>query len=89
MLVRLCRAVRLLSAAIKCGYFNLLSPVGVRTLTRSFESLNSGLRHGGLDPKSELRPEAFGAWFGCYDYSGRSFPIEEPLPHFHIDRFYT
>ena len=34
---------------------------------RSFESLNSGLRHGGLDPKSEVRPEALGAWFGRFD----------------------
>ena len=56
---------------------------------RSFESLNSGLRLGGLDPKSEVRPEALGAWFGRFDYSGRRFPIGGPLPPFYIDRFYT
>jgi hypothetical protein len=57
--------------------------------SRSFESPNSGLRYGGLDPKSEGRPEALGAWFGRFDHSGRSFPIVGPLPHFYIDRFYT
>ena len=56
---------------------------------RSFKSLNSGLRHGGLDPKSEVRPEALGAWFGRFDYSGQRFPIGGPLPPFYIDRFYT
>ena len=56
---------------------------------RSFESPNSGLRHGGLDPKSEVRPEALGAWFGRFDYSGRRFPIGGPPPPFYRDRFYT
>ena len=53
---------------------------------RSFESLNSGLRHGGLDPKSEVQPEALGARFGRFDYSGRRFPIGGPLPPFYRDR---
>ena len=57
------------------------------TLSRSFKSLNSGLRYGGLDPKSEVWPEAFGTWFGRFDYNGWRFPIRRPLPPFYIDRF--
>jgi hypothetical protein len=56
---------------------------------RSFESPNSGLGHRGLDPKSKVQPEALGAWFGCFDYSGWRFSIGGPLPSFYIDRFYT
>jgi hypothetical protein len=32
---------------------------------QSFESPNSSLRHGGLDPKSEVRPEALGPGSGA------------------------
>jgi hypothetical protein len=67
----------------QCGY---LDPRSSRFGVRSFESPNSEPEAWGLDPKSEVRPEALGAWFGRFDYSGRGFPIVGPLPHFYIDR---
>ena len=66
----------------QCGY---LDPRSSRFGVRSFESPNSEPEAWGLDPKSEVRPEALGAWFGRFDYSGRGFPIVGPLPHFYID----
>ena len=63
------------------GYVDPYNPVKARTLARSFKSPNSSLRHGDLDPKVELRPEALSAQFGRFDYNSQGSPIEKLLLH--------